>query len=120
IQNGFGNLKVVRYQSGNLITPTVRDILNTGLSGTTCVLTVTNIEALQIAGMLMNNGIQAKLVQTNDSFNLCNLLEIRSFLNLINIDDGVVRINEEQWDEAKHKLKNSFQKSTKWEVCQNI
>ncbi len=70
--------------------------------------------------MLSNNGLPAKLVQTNDGFNLYNLLEIRYFLNLLNMDDGVVRITEEQWEGAKLKLKHAFQKSSKWDVCQNL
>jgi ATP-dependent DNA helicase RecQ len=37
--------KIVRYQSSNLINPLVQDILTTGLTGTTCVLTKTNEEA---------------------------------------------------------------------------
>lgn len=41
-QNDNGKIKIVRYQSGNLINPLVQDILTTGLSGTTCVLTKTN------------------------------------------------------------------------------
>lgn len=120
IKNGFGNLRVVRYNSKNLVTPLVHDIRNTGLSGTTCVLTATNNEALQIAGLLLNQGVQAKLIQSNEGFNLYNLLEIRTFLNLINIDDGVVRITEDQWEAAKHTLRNTFQKSTNWELCQNM
>ena len=49
-QNDNGHIKIVCYQSGNLIHPLVQDILTTGLSGTTCVLTKTNDEALQITG----------------------------------------------------------------------
>ena len=120
IQTDSGGLKVTRYNSRNLITPVIGDILNTDLTGTTCVLTATNEEALQISGMLLNKGIQASLIQTNDGFNLYNLLEIRTFLELINIDDGIVRITEDQWDEAKRKLKRIFQRSTRWEVCQNM
>ncbi|MEI2739211.1 MAG: hypothetical protein V9F01_10525 [Chitinophagaceae bacterium] len=48
-QTDNGNIKLVRYQSGNLIFPLVQDIVSAGLSGTTCVLTKTNDEALQIS-----------------------------------------------------------------------
>ena len=37
-QTDNGNIKLVRYQNGNLISPLVQDILSTGLAGTTCVL----------------------------------------------------------------------------------
>lgn len=38
-------------------------------------------EALQITGLLVKNGMQAKLIQSNDGFNLYNLLEVRIFLS---------------------------------------
>ena len=78
-QTDNGNIKLVRYQSGNLITPLGEDILMTGLAGTTCVLTKTNDEALQITGLLLKNGMHAKLIQSNDGFSLQNLFEFVSF-----------------------------------------
>src|SRR5690606_26094699 len=59
-QNDNGKIKLVRYQSRNLITPLVNDILTTDLTGTTCVLTRTNEEALQITGLLLKNKMPAK------------------------------------------------------------
>ena len=47
-QNENGKIQIVHYQSGNLITPLVQDILTTGLSGTTCVLTRSNEEAFKL------------------------------------------------------------------------
>ncbi len=115
-----GRIKLVRYQSQNLITPLVQDILTTGLSGTTCVLTKTNEEALQITGLLLNNGMQAKLIQTNEGFNLYNLLEVRFFLNQLNLTNDVFIISEEVWISAKRELLNRFLNSTKLELCKNI
>src|SRR5690606_38097636 len=62
-QSDHGQIKIVRYHSENLIVPLVQDILSTDLSGTTCVLTKTNEEALQITGLLLKNKVQAKLIQ---------------------------------------------------------
>ena len=42
MQNDNGKIKIVHYQSGNLINPLVQDILKTELLGTTCILTKTN------------------------------------------------------------------------------
>ena len=67
---GNGIIKTVKYHSNNLIVPTVNDIISTDLSGTTCILTQTNKEALNITGLLIKNGFKAKLIQTNDGFNL--------------------------------------------------
>lgn len=119
-QSDNGKIKLVRYQSNNLITPLVNDIITTGLVGTTCVLTKTNEEALQITGLLLNNGIQAKLIQTNESFSLYNLLEVRYFLNQLNLTDDVFIINDEVWSCAKRELIDKFRDSTKLEICMNI
>ncbi|MDR7210973.1 RecQ family ATP-dependent DNA helicase [Flavobacterium piscis] len=115
-----GKIKLVRYQSGNLITPLVSDILTTGLTGTTCVLTKTNEEALQITGLLLKNEMQAKLIQTNDGFSLYNLLEVRFFLNQLDLADDVFIISDDVWANAKRELINKFRNSTKLEVCMNI
>jgi ATP-dependent DNA helicase RecQ len=119
-QTDTGKIKLVRYQSENLITPVVQDILTTGLTGTTCVLTKTNDEALQITGLLLKNGMQARLIQTNDGFSLYNLSEIRFFLSRLNLRDDVFIINDDSWECAKRELINKFRYSTKLQVCNNI
>ncbi|MBW6479343.1 MAG: RecQ family ATP-dependent DNA helicase [Bacteroidales bacterium] len=119
-QTDDGKIKLVRYQSDNLITPLVNDILSTALTGTTCVLTNTNNEALQITGLLLKNGIQAKLIQNNDNFSLYNLSEVRYFLERLNFDDEGFTISEEVWLTAKRELINKFSKSNKLEICLNI
>jgi len=119
-QSDNGKIKLIRYQRSNLITPLVRDILTTDLTGTTCVLTKTNYEALQITGLLLKKGMRAKLIQTNDDFNLHNLLEVRYFLNQLNSDQEVSILTDEAWRNAKRQLKNEFGRSTKLDVCMNI
>jgi ATP-dependent DNA helicase RecQ len=119
-QTDKGIIKLVRYQSGNLITPLVHDILTTGLTGTTCVLTKTNEEALQITGLLLKHNIQAKLIQTNDGFSLYNLSEVRFFLSRLNLDDDVFIIIDDVWANAKRELIIRFRNSTKLEVSNNI
>lgn len=119
-QTDNGNIKLVRYLNGNLISPLVQDILATGLAGTTCVLTKTNDEALQITGLLLKNGMQAKLIQSNDGFSLQNLLEVRFLLNEINIGDDVKIISDEVWANAKSEMRKKFQQSSKLEVCNNL
>lgn len=119
-QVGNGRIRVVRYHSENLITPLVRDILTTDLTGTTCVLTKTNEEALQITGLLLKNGMQAQLVQTNDGFNLFNLAEVRFFTDQLNLADDVFTISKEAWENAKRELKKRFRNSSKLEICSNL
>ena len=119
-QKDNGNLKIVHYLSNNLITPLVNDILSTRVVGTTCVLTKTNEEASQITGLLLKNGLQAKLIQSNDGFSLYNLLEIRFFLNILNLGDDVFIISDEFWSNAKIELINKYKQSSKLEICKNI
>lgn len=115
-----GKIRLISYQSRNLISPLVNDILSTDLSGTTCILTKTNEEALQITGLLLKNGMQAKLIQSNDGFNLQNLFEVRFFLDQLNLGDDVFVINDDIWANAKRELRNKFQQSYKLEICNNI
>jgi len=119
-QTDNGNIKLVRYHTGNLISPLVHDILSTGLSGTICVLAKTNDEALQITGLLLKSGMQAKLIQSNDGFSLQNLLEVRFLLNEVNRGDDIKVINDEVWANAKTALRKKFQQSTKLEICNNL
>lgn len=118
--NDNGQIKIVRYKSGNLINPLVQDILSTGLSGTTCVLTKTNEEALQITGLLLRNNVQVKLIQSNDGFSLYNIDEVRYFLNQLNLTDDVYTISDEIWLSAKREVVSRYRHSTKLEILGNI
>lgn len=119
-QTDNGKIKVVRYQSNNLISPLVTDIASADLSGTTCVLTKTNEEAIKIAGLLLKNGIKAKLIQSNDGFSLYNLVEVRFLLDKVDLGADVYTISDEVWDNAKRELLNTFRNSNKLEICLNI
>ncbi|MEA4925456.1 MAG: RecQ family ATP-dependent DNA helicase [Syntrophomonadaceae bacterium] len=119
-QSDKGSIKLVRYRSSNLITPLVDDILAAELAGSNCVLTKTNDEALQITGLLLKNGMQAKLIQSNDGFNLYNLLEIRFFLSRLFLDEGIYTISDDVWDQAKQELRERFPNSLNLETVNNI
>ena len=119
-QSDNGKIKVVRYQSNNLITPLVDDIATSDLSGTTCIITKTNEEAVKVNGLLLKNGIQAKLIQYNEGFSLYNLVEVRFLLNKVNVGADVYTINDEVWDNAKRELTTVFRNSNKLEICLNI
>jgi len=118
--NENGNLTIIKYSSPNLIKPVVKSIINTGITGTTCVLTHTNSEALQIAGLLINNGTQAKLIQTNEGFSLYNLREVRYFISQLNLPQDVYTINDETWKAAKKSLWDTFRHSSKIDICINL
>ena len=120
VQPGLGRIKLIHYDKGDLITPLVNDILATGLSGTTCVMTHKNDEALQVTGLLLKTGMPAKLIQSNEDFNLFNLLEICFFMRELKFDAGMVNIDDEDWAKAKVALASEFRDSSKLEICNNI
>ncbi|MFD1164073.1 RecQ family ATP-dependent DNA helicase [Sphingobacterium daejeonense] len=119
-QKDNGKIKIVRYQGNNLITPLVTDIASSDLFGTTCVLTKTNDEAIKVTGLLLKNGIKAKLIQSNDGFSLFNLIEVRFLFDKINLGAEIYTISDEAWDHAKRELINTFRDSNKLEICLNI
>jgi len=75
-------------------------------------LTNTNEEALRITGLLIKNGRNAKLIQSNDSFRLYDLVEIRVFLNLIKKDLTSPIVSDIQWKNAKSTLFEKYSSST--------
>lgn len=119
-QTDNGKIKIVHYKNNNLITPLIDDILSTGLSGTTCVLTHKNEEAFQVAGLLTKRGLQAKLIQSNDGFSLYNLAEVRFFLNELKFDDEVFTISDDVWGNAKRKVIDRYKHSSKFEIWNNL
>lgn len=117
-QTDDGTIRLVKHTTQNLILPLVNDLLTTSLTGTTCVLTTTNEEALQVTGLLLKNGMHAKLIQSNEGFSLYNLLEVRFFLNELQSVDFV--ISDDIWADAKKKLTSEFRQSSRIEICNNI
>lgn len=115
-----GKLRIKYYKSNNLISPMVNDIISSDLTGTTCVLVHENDKALQITSQLLKHGINAKLIQTNDGFDLCNIFEIRYFIHNLNLNGISCKIDSGEWDNAKRKMESFFRTSSKLNVCCNI
>lgn len=109
-----GTVKLIRYQTENLVTPLVNDIVNTRLTGSTCILTRTNDEASKIAGLLAKVGLNAKLIQSNDGFNLYNLFEVRYFLSQLKIETDTVVIDDDNWANAKRQTETKFRVGNTW------
>ncbi len=119
-QNENGLVKVVNYTGKHIIGATVQDVLSSDLVGTSCVLTQTNHEALQVAGLLNKEGLAAKIIQTNEGFSLHNLLEIRYFVEQLNFTDDNFVISENTWKNAKRRLWDNYKDSTKIDICINL
>jgi ATP-dependent DNA helicase RecQ len=115
-QQDNGSIRLFRYQNKHLILPLLEDLKRSSLSGTTCVLTKTNDEAFQIAGLLRQQGMPVRLIQGSEDFQLFNLLEIRGFLHYLKLDEATTVIDEEIWEMAKKELKQKFQSSSALEM----
>jgi len=120
VQKDNGNIQITTYTNDNFIVPFVNKIISTDLSGTTAVLTKTNDEALQIVGLLLKNGIPAKLIQSNDGFSLYDIIEIRSFIEDLSIDKSSPTISLDTWNNAKRKFAKKHKRSSNYHVCKQL
>lgn len=115
-----GVLRITRYKDQDLIVPLVNDILTAGLSGTTCVLTSTNEEAMQVTGLLLKNNMPARLIQENEGFGLPNLAEIRFFMSCLPEAGTDYTISEVAWVTAKQALVEHYGRSMHCEICLSV
>ena len=111
-----GTIITCNLVSQNIAIPVVNAVLDKKPSGSTCIVTRTNDEALNIVGLLLQNGITARQIQTNNKitgndFSLYNLVELRDFINDIDIVDNSYAISEDVWEHAKHNLNNKYEGS---------
>uniref|UniRef100_UPI00359322BE 3'-5' exonuclease n=1 Tax=Aquiflexum sp. TaxID=1872584 RepID=UPI00359322BE len=115
-----GELRLTRHSGNFMIEPMVEEILSTDLIGTVGVLTKTNEEALKVVSLLLQQGIPASLVQSNDLFNLLQLYEVRTFFNALRLQSGEYTILDEKWSQAKQVLKKEFGGGTTFEWISNM
>lgn len=114
-QNGL--IQITQYAHNNIIVPLAGIISQAGLSGSTCVLTKTNEEALLLSGLLVRHGLQAKLIQSNDGFNLSNLYELRFFSDMIDTHVDSPLVTDEDWNDAKRRLREHIQISAQKDLA---
>ena len=119
-QQANGDIRIHKYMSNNLISPVVMDIIKRDIYGSTCILTRTNEEAMQIAGLLLENKVHAKLIQSNDGFSLYNLLEVRYFIYKLGLNERVHLISDESWEESKKALIEKYRRSSNLELVLNM
>lgn len=98
----YGHIKVTKYNENNFIMPFVDDLLKSNLKGTTAILTLTNEEAIKIAGILNKKGAKAELIQSINRVNAFNLFEIREFYNILEAKVKISnnRITDNLWIET--------------------
>lgn len=84
-------------------------------------MTQTNEEAMQVACLLKEQTrMHVRLIQSNDSFRLCDLNEIRYFNRLLDIRPENQLIYDDKWKEAKKELERIFGDTSSWDICLNI
>jgi len=111
-----GEVKMVRHRSSNMEYPLVEDIVANRGEGSCGVLTQTNDEALRVTGLLLQNGVKAKLIQSADGFRFYDLDEIRFFLWYIDQKLSSPLIDDALWNEAIKALQTLFQQSRNLEL----
>lgn len=120
VQGESGQIKVIQYTSNQLITPVVESLLKAEIYGSTCILTNTNEEALQIMALLCKEGILTRLIQSNETYDLYNLCELRYFVQELNLAEDTFLIREEVWDRAKQQLHRNYKKSNNLAMCEQL
>lgn len=115
-----GQIKIVNYRSNSLIQPITEDIFNTPLSGSTALLTYENDDAATATALLCKMGVNAKLIQSNDDFNLYNLKEIRWFCDYFNIETDIPTISNETWENSLREFKVKFGSSQNFDICTKL
>ena len=118
VKDEDGTVSIVRHEGENMEEAVVRQLISTRGSGSCCVLTETNDDALIIHSLLLHRGIQARLVQSLDGFRLINLVELRYFLK--HLDPASAVISEDRWEEAKERLRKKYSTSTCLEICERL
>jgi len=118
-QEENGIINVTEYSSSKLIAPLSITLEKTGLSGSTCILTQTNEEAIQAVGLLIQKGLPAKLIQSNEGFNLTNLYEIRHFSDKLALNSAPPLISDDDWNLSVAKLSQNLRNSAKLDISLN-
>lgn len=111
MSNREGEVIVHNYSSSMLFQPLVEDLMRHKRSGSTCILTQTNEEALVLVALLRRNGLKSKLVQSMDGFRFWNMAEVRMFLKQIGSGTYSPIISEEIWESAKQKTFTAYASS---------
>jgi ATP-dependent DNA helicase RecQ len=115
-----GIVQFIQHTSKCIEQPVADHVALSHQSGSACVLTSTNEEALRVVSLLRQKGVRARLIQSNDGFRLYHLAEVRYFLKLIDKKLASPVISDALWDDAKAQLSLAYQDSTCLPIIQNL
>ncbi len=112
-----GAVELVQCASRNLEEPVAARAASVRDRGSVCILTNTNDEALRVVGLLKKKGIRAKLIQSNDGFDLYNMIELRFFMKKIMKRLETPIIPDELWEEARDSMTMVYKDSSNLALC---
>ena len=116
-----GTVEIIRHCCENMETAVAAHLMSVDRAGKTAVLTNTNYEAMQLAGLFKRMGVRARLIQSNEGFNLYNLAELRFFLRFLDEHSGgESAIGSQLWESAKKALADAYAGSACLQNCQNL
>jgi len=108
IHRDGGIISIYKHSSEQIMIPVVDQICQAELEGTTCLLTRTNDEALQLVGLLKSRGMPARLIQTLDGFDLLKLQEVRYVFDLLEKKEDHQTLDDGNLESAKRSLRDRF------------
>ena len=121
VNDNEGKLQLIRHKSRCLDEAVVNSVIASyDGTGTACVLTSTNEEALRIMGLLQKKGLKAKLIQSNEGFDIYNIAEIRYFMKKIEAGLSSPVIDDKLWNEAKNDLSIRYSRSDCLPLCLDL
>ena len=115
-----GILRLYQHKGTNLAPSVIEEIMATSIQGSVGVLCRTNEEALSLMSRLLERDKPVKLIQSQDQFQLFDLLEVRFFLNSLSLAKGQFTIPEEKWKRARLQLEKAFGNSRGWELVHRM
>ena len=114
-----GEVRIIECPHGQLSSAVSALVMNAELTGSTAVLSQTNQEAAEINSLLRHHRINARLIQSNEGFDLVNLAEVRTFLESVRKHHDVM-ISKGGWNTAISQHKQQYQRSIWWPMMERI
>ena len=112
-----GAVRLVLHAVSDFEAAVVEDWCRERPDGSSCIMTWTNDEALRVFSLLVQKGVKARLVQSNDGFSLGDLAELRYFRRIAFSESEASVISMKRWDEARRRLCESYADSACLEDC---
>lgn len=121
VQKDNGIVKVIKHSKIGFLQAIVDQIKNSvNRNQSITVLTRTNEEASIVLSLLIKGGIKAKLIQSNDGFDLNKLREIFFFTKFIDKQGDFPVIPDDIWNKAKIATEEYAGNSSSMEIVRNF